>query len=516
MIPVVDVFAGPGGLSEGFSAVGRSEGMSRFKIRLSVEKDPFAHQTLLLRSFLRQFPLGRAPQDYYEFLRGKFGVEHLFARFPKETAKANSEAWCATLGGTPPGEVAERIACALRGTGSWVLIGGPPCQPYSLAGRARSKGIKDYVPEKDKRHYYYREYLRVIAGFWPAVFVMENVKGLLSSTLDDKPIFHRILEDLQDPANALRKRNARKHAHKYQLWSLVVAQGMFADFKPEEYVVKAERLGVPQARHRVIILGIRDDLNVTPSLLPDLGPVPVSRVLSGLPHLRSGLSKEPDSGEAWRDRLREGLDRRWLTSVKNTAGNEVHSLLVETLRHLREPRCGRGGEFVKGEVSIDYAPEWFLDAEVRGVCNHRTRTHITKDLHRYLYAACYAKIWGASPRLGEFPRDLLPEHENVEEALEKGGLFADRFRVQLSDKPATTVTSHISKDGHYYIHPDPTQCRSLTVREAARLQTFPDSYFFMGPRTSQYAQVGNAVPALMAKQIGEKVYDVLKRAGCAD
>jgi DNA (cytosine-5)-methyltransferase 1 len=144
-----------------------------------------------------------------------------------------------------------------------------------------------------------------------------------------------------------------------------------------------------------------------------------------------------------------------------------------------------------------------------GVCNHETRGHIIKDLHRYFFAAVFARKHGRSPLLQDLPKALLPEHENVTAALDETK-FNDRFRVQLSYRPSTTVVSHIAKDGHYFIHYDCTQCRSLTVREAARLQTFPDNYFFEGPRTEQYKQVGNAVPPLLARQIAEIVAGLLR------
>ncbi|EIM03309.1 DNA-cytosine methyltransferase [Rhodanobacter thiooxydans LCS2] len=130
------------------------------------------------------------------------------------------------------------------------------------------------------------------------------------------------------------------------------------------------------------------------------------------------------------------------------------------------------------------------------------------DLRRYFYAAVFAEEVGRSPKLSDFPATLLPDHENVALGCE-GKMFSDRFRVQIADQFSTTITSHISKDGHYFIHYDPAQCRSLTVREAARLQTFPDNYFFSGPRTAQYHQVGNAVPAQLARQIAEIVAEVL-------
>jgi DNA (cytosine-5)-methyltransferase 1 len=138
---------------------------------------------------------------------------------------------------------------------------------------------------------------------------------------------------------------------------------------------------------------------------------------------------------------------------------------------------------------------------------------MVSDLHRYLFLACYADVYGASPTTLQFPPQLRPQHKNVQELdpNESDQPFDDRFRVQVRGKPATTITAHSAKDGHYNVHYDPYQCRSLTVREAARIQTFPDNYFFAGPRTHQYRQVGNAVPPLLANQVAEVVYDLFGR-----
>lgn len=153
---------------------------------------------------------------------------------------------------------------------------------------------------------------------------------------------------------------------------------------------------------------------------------------------------------------------------------------------------------------------WLHDRSLGGVCQHEARAHMASDLARYLFSASYAHLWGYSPRLDEFPFRLLPEHFNVIIKQDSETIpFKDRFRVQCRNEPASTVVAHIAKDGHYYIHYDPAQCRSLTVREAARLQTFPDNYFFAGNRTEQYTQVGNAVPPLLAHKLARIVRNLL-------
>lgn len=171
-------------------------------------------------------------------------------------------------------------------------------------------------------------------------------------------------------------------------------------------------------------------------------------------------------------------------------------------------RSTPSGEFVACDARPAAHADWYEDERLGGVANHFTRTHMPEDLHRYLFASGFASVHNRTPSLRDFPTALLPEHRNVQAALE-GSMFGDRFRVQLKDKRSTTITSHISKDSHYYIHPDPSQCRSLTAREAARLQTFPDNYFFCGGRTAQYHQIGNAVPPLIARQIAQIVADLL-------
>jgi DNA (cytosine-5)-methyltransferase 1 len=511
VIPVIDIFAGPGGLGEGFSAFTDGEAAA-FKIKLSLEAEENAHRTLQLRAFFRQFPKADVPEEYYKVLRREINLSALYTQYPSQAKAAAREAVQFTLGENTWGKAEILIRAALDGAQEWLLIGGPPCQAYSLVGRSRNKGKENYQAADDQRHFLYREYLKILGTFRPSVFVMENVKGLLSSKPGGSLIFETIQRDLASPVEALAnsKTPVAGLPVKYKLYSLAKDE---ANTK-KTYVLKAERYGIPQARHRVIIIGVREDVgDVVPDCLNTTDQIPIKRVLSGLPPLRSGISRsKKDSPEAWIKLLKESANRRWFQAAK-TLAPALEQKRNSAIRHLRKPLRGRGDEFISHHTSVKYKPDWFLDPRIKGVCNHASRSHMEKDLYRYFFAACYAKVQHCSPVLRDFPTDLIPDHANAAKAIEEGNLFEDRFRVQLDSRPATTVTSHIAKDGHYYIHPDPTQCRSLTVREAARIQTFPDNYLFTGPRTAQYTQVGNAVPPLLATQIARVIFDLFRKAG---
>ena len=496
-IPIIDLFAGPGGLGEGFSALRRG-GRPVFKIGVSIEKDPFAHQTLELRAFYRQFPDG-APPEYYQYLAGNISRDDLFNAHGKEAKAARNEAWKATLGKTNAGEIDARITDALTGRRDWLLIGGPPCQAYSLVGRSKMIGeIGREKFEEDHRHFLYREYLRIIADHRPRVFVMENVKGLLSAQVNNEAIFSRILGDLQHPIEAIHGMHHRRGRFAYNLFSISNPPPELGAFDPCDFIVQCEKYGIPQARHRLIIVGVRDDVQQNPELLEVQDAVSVNDAVRDLPRLRSGLSKELDSADRWHDAIRSIRKAAWLkdSKVDDLVRREIRFQLQMVTTDLI-----RGAEWLRpSRRAIRVHNDWFADDRLHGVCNHATRSHIREDLHRYFFVSAFGSVYGRSPLLNDFPTALLPDHKNVAEAL-KETKFNDRFRVQVATRPATTITSHISKDGHYFIHPDPAQCRSLTVREAARLQTFPDNYYFEGPRTQQYHQVGNAVPPLLAHQI---------------
>jgi len=499
-IPIIDLFAGPGGLGEGFASLKGHKRQPFFEIGLSIEKTEVAHRTLMLRAAFRRLRGTKDVRHYYSYVRGELD-ETAFRRIPAVASAfehAAKEARCLELGKSDEASIDDEIRSALNGQDTWVLIGGPPCQAYSLAGRSRRANDKDF--HKDEKHFLYKEYLRIIQVHKPTIFVMENVKGLLSSKHSGNPMFEKIIADLSSPADGL----------EYEIRSFT-KNGNSDSLEPADYLIHSERYGIPQSRHRVILLGVRKGQGVPQHQLlePVSKPVTVRQTIDDLPRIRSRLSRG-DSPEAWRKAVQAAP-----TYVKGWRA-ENESAMIESMRTFAASATSTstGGAFIQKEYRRPKKPtelqQWLHDRSLGGICQHEARAHMASDLARYLFAATFAQSQGYSPRLDVFPPKLLPDHFNVQFGGEFEAIpFKDRFRVQCKNEPATTVVAHIAKDGHYYIHYDPSQCRSLTVREAARLQTFPDNYFFAGNRTEQYTQVGNAVPPLLAHKLAKIVRSLL-------
>lgn len=502
--PVCDVFAGPGGLGEGFSSLMRGEKDACFRSAVSIEQDEFAHKTLLLRHFLKAFRSSELPEDYYRYLKGNITLDELYDLHPKQKEHAEKSAIRISLGTDNHGRVRNLISDRLKKQKKWALVGGPPCQAYSLVGRSRMMGDPDF--EDDERHFLYREYLRIIIDHAPPVFVMENVKGLLSARVKGELVINRIIADLTSPKDAL---GISSNGLGYRLYSLSEDELPGIEADPRMFLVRAEEYGVPQARHRMFIVGIRKDIDVRPGCLKPHKPPTLKQTIGNLPKIRSGISKGGDSYEKWRNEI-EGLDPAAVRQELNGheyAGDLMDLMGIDLARPLKALEKSSSRYPARSRLNHDVMDSIY-DARLPVLDSHESRSHMPSDLRRYAFAASFASATGKSPKLADFPRSLLPAHANVEDG-RAGKMFSDRFRVQLPGQPSTTVTSHISKDGHYFIHYDPKQCRSLTVREAARLQTFPDNYRFEGPRTSQYHQVGNAVPPYLARQIAAIIADVL-------
>ncbi|MDP3515681.1 MAG: DNA cytosine methyltransferase [Pseudohongiella sp.] len=516
-IKVIDLFAGPGGLGEGFSSFQHEGKYFPFSIAASVEKEASAHKTLTLRAFYRQFRGREVPEDYYEYLRsdGSESAESFFSKkFPREWSAAKTETMGGpkALGSDDHEDIFEKIKIAIKGhRGPKVVIGGPPCQAYSLVGRSRNKGIAGYSAEEDHRHFLYQEYLKVLDLVQPDIFVMENVKGILTAKVNGESIFEKIRKDLAFPALAI---NGGGEAIEYELLPFAhPISDRSTGFNNKDFVIRTEEFGIPQARHRVILLGVRKRLlkdiedGVILSRWKSSNATSAGQVLADLPPLRSGLTKsKSNNAKAWQ----ENFDLSVKKLAKVFRSNPSAEILARSAVDAAVSSLDQGGRFIKHKKSDTSAMpsslrKWFLDKRLGGALNHQARNHMPEDLHRYMFAIFFAAMNdGISPRAKDYPRSLAPNHKNWE-----SGNFCDRFKVQARNRVASTVTSHISKDGHYFIHFDAKQCRSLTVREAARIQTFPDNYFFEGNRTEQYVQVGNAVPPLFATYIAEVVYEIL-------
>ena len=506
---IVDIFAGAGGLGEGFI-----QRENFYYAHLSIEKNLEACKTLKIRKLYHLIRSNRIKNlEYIDVLKNQSNFDEFIKDHKGIEKYLENTVWNHELGNMSPKKTANTIISKLKNQG-WnpnhdqiILIGGPPCQAYSLAGRGRrSQMIKtgEYNPKHDERNFLYEKYLGLIEELKPIMFLMENVPGILSIKINDEPIFDKILRDLMRPN--LKK---KQPVNSYELFPLTKQKDLF--IQNSDFNINSEKYGVPQARKRVIVFGIRRDLKVNeiPHLI-EKKPIAIEKVLNDLPVLRSGISKK--NGMAIKDSLDE-----WKKVVVTWAAKEKEDFTPQQLRYLSRItdkilsfsyKENRGSELLKKRRKNKYEQRselmnWILDDSLEYHLNSDTRSHMDSDLKRYLYNSIFAKLNKKSPTLRNYPKNLLPKHKSAK----KG--HQDRFRTLLHNQSSKTITSHIAKDGHAFIHPDPVQCRSLTVREAARIQTFPDNYFFSGTRTQQYEQVGNAVPPILSYQISGIIIEIL-------
>jgi DNA (cytosine-5)-methyltransferase 1 len=288
---IVDLFAGPGGLGEGFASL-VEDGHSPFRLGISVEKEASAHRTLTLRAFLREYRArhGALPKQFIDFHAGAVTEPDWSEIDASAWQHAVDEARALELGTEAAATTIDAAIEKLKKRhDDTILIGGPPCQTYSLVGRARSRGKVGYVPEEDERHYLFREYIRVLDRLQPAAFVMENVKGMLSSTVGSRLVFEMLMEDLSSLGAG--------HGHQYELRAIRVEGGQASlqePARPSDFIVRAEEFGVPQRRHRVIIIGIRSDLAGKArkaSIVVSRPARTVNDAIGTMPSLRSGISR---------------------------------------------------------------------------------------------------------------------------------------------------------------------------------------------------------------------------------
>jgi DNA (cytosine-5)-methyltransferase 1 len=552
-IRVIDVFAGPGGLGEGFSACRKN---SPFEIVMSVEAEENAHKTLTHRAFYRRLPPRGKPeltrcntlldkadrQRHLMNLKEKYSSEWQEAQdetLGEPTRLGNARIWQKLEEGQALTEedkedteaqtrVSNRIkqirAMCKRDKTPLMVIGGPPCQSYSNAGRNRVRAIEGYKTDEDQRFFLYKEYARVLAEAKPDVFIMENVQGILSAKLaNGDKIIPQILETLKRPSSYSDTKKDGKP--EYHLYSLSTPPDGWIKDEPvyknsRSFLISADQYGVPQTRKRVIILGVKASATrLNPVLQKSQNFMPSVRdVIDSLPSIRSTITNRSnvakDSEEAWRkdwsrikqtliEKLADVAVKKYLRNVDSKA-----ELSVGSGRFVPANSSGFSEQFDKqAETNPEHASlrKWILGSgSSGGFYNHIAKSHQYHDRLIYMFAAAFTNVHGVSPKASrkdesgepEFPKFLAPNHRNWE-----SGDYADRFRCLLPDSPAKTITSHLKKDGHAYIHYDPTQNRCLSPREAARIQTFPDDYFFEGGAGAQYQQVGNAVPPYLAKNI---------------
>ncbi|QYS89357.1 DNA cytosine methyltransferase [Flavobacterium davisii] len=398
----IDLFAGASGMSEGFVNAG-------FNPISHIEMNTEACQTIKTRAAYHYLKSKNNLDLYYEYIKGEVTKENFFKEIPNSIIESviNIEINDETING---------LFETIKKSGKKVdiIIGGPPCQAYSLL-RRHQEDI-----EKDPRNKLYIQYGRFLKEFKPKAFVFENVPGLLT-------------------------------AHKGEHFKNLKAYFRRLGYEVHHDTLTASDYGVVQARKRIIIVGWKKENDFG---FPEFEKIKknytVKEAFSDLPRLTPG----------------ESLKVTNYTTCKN-----------------------------------EYLNKFQLRNGVDFVTQHISRPHNERDLEIYRRAI---EKWDNEKERLKYP-DLpeeLKTHKNESS-------FTDRYKVVDGTSVAHTVVAHIAKDGHYYIHPDIEQCRSISVREAARLQSFPDDFYFEGSRSATFKQIGNAVPPLMANAIAKKMKELL-------
>ena len=423
----IDLFAGSGGLSEGFSQTG-------FKIIGTVEKEKWACETLKTRHIYYHLKNEGQLDDYWDYCNNTLSPneidsnrERIYRKNVGLKEQIENTIWLAEFGDSfnesysySAAKIITLLEKSVKFHNSSInfILGGPPCQAYSIVGRSRiGKSVKD-----DKRNYLFKYYYEVVKYFKPDFFLFENVPGII--TANNGLIFKMIQEDFDDIGYEFLTGCHNSINKNIQL---------------------ASNYGVPQNRKRFIFIGVRKGVNIEYpffSKWDSNGQLTTRNAIDDLPFLNSN----------------EGHDHGLISYNTNYKLSEYQEL---------------------------------MRTDSIGIMNHRARS-LNKWYDKEIYSLAIKKAQrNQFLYYSELPQQLKT-HKNEKH-------FEDRFKVHWWDKIPHTIVAHISKDGHYNIHPGINQLRSLTVREAARIQSFPDNFKFEGPRTSQFVQVGNAVPPLMAK-----------------
>lgn len=402
---VIDLFAGAGGLSEGFVQAG-------FVPIAHVEMDKDACNTLKTRSCYHYLRNHEQLDVYYSYLKGEITRDDLYNKVPPKIVDTVINV---TISDETVNDTFKKIRQLADGRKIDMIIGGPPCQAYSLLGRHRK------TMEDDPRTLLYLQYGKFLKEFNPMGFVFENVPGLLSAKKGEH------FQNLQDYFDEL-------------------------GYKVHYKMLDASDYGVLQVRHRIILVGWRKENDLGyPVIEQKRASAVINDILNDLPKLKAGEVKKVAKYRA-----------------------PSNSYLEESGIRSEED------EFVTENIS-------------------RSVNENDKNIY-----ACAIKLWNKKHiriKYTDLPKDYKTQkNENS---------FLDRFKVVDGQGYAHTVVAHLAKDGHYYIHPSLEDCRSISVREAARIQSFPDNFYFEGSRSAMFKQIGNAVPPLMAKSIAESITKIL-------